>query len=420
MKEYKNRSIEETLNKMTNKFPVILVTGARQVGKTTLLNHLQTQNKKINYVTLDNMLLRMQANEDPEFFLRNYETPLIIDEFQYAPNLLAYIKINVDKAKKSAMFDGSNNTETQYYLTGSQVFETMNDVCESLAGRIGILDLYGFSTRELYNQKDISFLPDIKLIKQRTPLPYLKSIELFKRIINGSYPDAIDADAEIREKYYESYVRTYIERDVRKLINIKDENKFIKFISSVAARTSQEYNALDIARDVEIDSKTAEEWISILKNTNLIYMLNSYANNNIKKIVKRPKIYFMDTGLACYLAGYVNETTLERSAFSGAIFETYIVSEIVKSFANNGVSPKNRLFYYRETGGKEIDLLVIYDNKAYPVEIKKSSNPGINAIKNFDVVNNFGYEVGNGIVLCMMENIIAIDDKNFFVPIEYI
>lgn len=318
------------------------------------------------------------------------------------------------------MFETKEEVGTLYYLTGSQVFETMKDVSESLAGRVGILDLYGFSTREINNEKDITFIPDIELLRERKKLPILTMPKLFERIINGSYPDVVNATEEIREKFYESYIRTYIERDVRKLINIKDETKFIKFISSVAARTSQEYNASDIAKDVEIDSKTAEEWLSILKNTNLVYMLNSYSNNNIKKIVKRPKLYFMDTGLACYLTGYLNVTTLERSAYAGAIFETYVITEIIKSYANNGKSPKQRLYYYRDHLGKEIDLLIIYDNKIYPVEIKKSSNPGINAIKNFDVVTNFGYEVGTGLVLCMMENIISINENNYYVPIEYI
>ncbi len=420
MIEYRTRSIEKCLEEMIGKFPVIMVTGSRQVGKTTLLNHLQTKNKNINYVSLDNVLLRVQANENPELFLRNYDTPLIIDEFQYAPALLNYIKINVDEARKNAMFGDKNEVGTLYYLTGSQIFETMSEVSESLAGRVVIFDLYGFSTREIYDKKDVIFIPDIDLIKKREPLPYLNVPEIYKRILNGSYPETLNVSDAEREKYFESYIRTYIERDVRKLVNVKDENKFIKFISSVAVRTSQEFNALDIAKDVEIDSKTVDEWMSILKNTNLIYMLNSYSNNNLKKIIKRPKIYFMDTGLASYLAGYTNESTLERGAFSGAIFETYIISEIIKSFTNNGIYPKNRLFYYRDTHGKEIDLLVIYDNNIYPVEIKKSSNPGYNAIKNFDVVKSFGYECKNGIVLCMMKNIIAIDENNYCVPIEYI
>lgn len=420
MKEYKNRSIEKSLNEMINNFPVIMITGPRQVGKKTLLNHLTLTNQNINYISLDNLIVRAQAIEDPELFLRSYETPLIIDEFQYAPKLLTYIKIKVDEMRKNAMFGTKEELSTLYYLTGSQVFETMKDVSESLAGRVGILDLYGFSTREINNKLEQPFIPEINLLKKKEKVPTLSIPKLFTRIINGSYPEIINSSDDIREKYYESYIRTYIERDVRKLINIKDETKFLKFISSVAVRTSQEYNALDIAKDVEIDSKTVEEWISILKNTHLIYMLSSYSNNNLKKIIKRPKIYFMDTGLASYLAGYMNSTTLEKSTYSGAIFETYVITEIIKSYTNNGIDPKKRLYYYRDLNGKEIDLLIIYDNKVYPVEIKKSSNPKKDAIKNFDVVKDFNYEIGNGIVLCTMENIIAINENNYFLPIEYI
>lgn len=422
MQKYKTRTIEKSLNSLIGKFPVIMITGPRQVGKTTLLNHLIVDfNKKINYVSLDDILLRNQAIEDPELFLRTYEAPLIIDEFQYAPNLLSYIKIKVDEARKNAMFGDGEEVGTMYYLTGSQVFQTMEDVSESLAGRVGILDLYGFSTRELNDMEESLFIPDIELLKKKEKVKKVSTRQIFERIINGSYPEVVNSkNDEMKDIFYNTYIRTYIERDVRKLINIKDENKFIKFISSVAARTGQEYNAHDIASDIGIDSKTVDEWMSILKNTNLIYMLQSYSNNNIKKAIKRPKIYFMDTGLACFLTGYLNAETLEKSAYNGAIFETYVISEIIKSFTNNGKNPKMNLYYYRDTNLKEIDLLVIYDNKVYPIEIKKSANPGKGAIKNFDVVQKFGLEIGNGIVICMIGELFALDDNNYLVPIEYI
>ena len=421
MERYKTRTIENSLNSLIDNCPVILITGPRQVGKTTLLNHLvATSERKINYISLDNLLVRSQAIEDPEMFLRTYEPPLIIDEFQYAPNLLSYIKIKVDNARKNEMFGDGKEVGTLYYLTGSQVFQTMKNVSESLAGRIGILDLYGFSEREMEGKEEPIFLPDIELLKKKDRTETRSINEIFERIINGSYPEVISENGRDKERFYEDYIRTYVEIDIRQLINIKDESKFIKFISSVAARTAQEYNAMDIANDVEIDSKTVDEWMSLLKNTNLVYMLPSYSNNNIQKAIKRPKIYFMDTGLACYLTGYISSTTLEKSAYNGAIFETYIISEIIKSYTNNGKDPRARLYYYRDTNQKEIDLLVFYDNKVYPVEIKKSANPGKMAIKNFDVVEKFGTEIGNGIVLCMIENIMAIDDNNYFVPIEYV
>lgn len=421
MSKYKTRTIETSLNSLIGKCPVIMITGPRQVGKTTLLNHLvATSNEKINYVSLDNILIRSQAKEDPELFLRNYETPLVIDEFQYAPEILSFIKMKVDNARQNEMFGDGKEVGTLYYLTGSQVFQTMKDVSESLAGRIGILDLYGFSTREIENKEETVFIPDINLLQNKEKVETKITSKIYEKIINGSYPEVNNDNGRNREQFYETYIRTYIERDVRQLINIKDENKFIKFISSVAARTAQEYNAFDIANDIGVDSKTVDEWISILKNTNLIYMLQAYSNNNVQKAIKRPKIYFMDTGLACYLTGYINSETLEKSAYNGAIFETYIISEIIKSYTNNGKDPRTRLYYYRDTNQREIDLLVFYDNKVYPVEIKKSAKPGKNALKNFDIVKKFGVEIGNGIVLCMMENILAIDNENYYVPIEYI
>ena len=421
MDKYKKRTIEKSLNSLIDKCPVIMIAGPRQVGKTTLLNHLKATSKnKINYISFDNVLLRTQAQEDPELFLRTYETPIIIDEFQYVPELLSYIKIKVDNARENEMFGDGTEVGTMYYLTGSQVFQTMKNVSESLAGRIGILDLFGFSTRELNNEKEDIFIPDIKLLNKKEKLKNLPTLSIFERIINGSFPEVNSASGRNREQFYETYIRTYLERDIRELINIKDEAKFVKFITSVAARTAQEFNAYEISKDVGVDSKTIDEWISVLKNTHLVYMLQSYSNNNIKKAVKKPKLYFMDTGLACYLTGYLSSETLEKSAYNGAIFETYIVSEIIKSFTNNGIDPRSRLYYYRDTNQKEIDLLIFNDNTVYPVEIKKSANPGKAAIKNFDVVKKFGCTVGNGIVLCMMENIMPIDDNNYYVPIEYI
>ncbi len=418
--EYVNRTIEETLNKYIGLYPIIMITGPRQVGKTTLLNYISTKYKEINYVTLDDMILRAQANDDPELFLRTHETPLIIDEFQYAPNLLNYIKINVDEKKKDAMFGSKNDIGTLYYLTGSQIFQTMKNVSESLAGRVGIFDLSTFTNRELEHQKDELFIPDIKLLKNKTPLKRTSIMNLFERILNGSYPEIHFGSKINRDHYYSDYIRTYIERDVKRIINIKNENKFVKFISAIAARTGQEFNSNAIGSDIEIDNKTVDEWISILKNTGIIYLVQPYLNNSVGRAVKRPKIYFMDTGLACYLAGYTSKEALEKSSYSGPIFETFIVSEIIKTFINQGYDPRKYIYYYRDNNQKEIDLLIIMDNKVYPIEIKKSSNPKETSIKNFDIVKNFGVEVGNGTVLCLIKNITAIDSDNYFVPIEYL
>ena len=419
--EYVNRTMEKTLNDYIGKYPIIMITGPRQVGKTTLLNFLKNQSKdNLNYVTLDDMITRTQAKEDPELFLRSHETPLVIDEFQYAPELLSYIKITVDEARKNEMFGNKRKTGTLYYLTGSQVFQTMKNISESLSGRVGIFDLFAFSDRELNKLEETVFIPKIENLLMKEPLKRLSTPKLFERILKGSYPDVHYGNKIPVENYYSNYIRTYIERDIRDLINVKNENKFVKFISSMAARTGQEFNASSVGAEIGIDDKTADDWVSILKNTGIVYLLQPHANNNVSRAIKRQKLYFMDTGLACYLTGYTDVTILEKSAYSGAIFETYVISEIIKSYTNNGIDPRKHLYFFRDSNQKEIDLLVIDNNIVYPIEIKKSSNPGHEAIKNFNVVDKFEMEKGNGIVLCLCKEISAIDENNYYVPIEYI
>lgn len=418
--KYINRTLEKIVKKTIGNFPVIAITGPRQVGKTTLLEYLsQNMYEKVNYVSLDDLLLRSQANEDPELFLRTHETPLIIDEFQYAPKLLNYIKIKVDEMRKNTLFK-NQDSKTLYFLTGSQVFSAMKNITESLAGRIAILDLYGLSSRELNGLEEKIFIPDISLLKEKKKTKKVSTLELFEKIINGSYPELNSNSSLNREVFYQSYIKTYIERDVRDLIKVKDETKFIKFLSSVAARTGYEYNASLIANDIEIDSKTVDEWMSILVNTHLVFLLNSYSNNTVQRVIKRPKIIFMDTGLACFLAGFLTPETLEKSSYSGQIFENYIISEIIKSYTNNGYDAHRHLYYYRDKEKREIDLLIGYNNVIYPVEIKKSANPGREAFKNFEVVKKFNLQVGTGVVLCMINEILALEEDRYFVPIEYI
>ena len=416
---YIKRNIEKIFKEMEKTFPVVMVTGPRQVGKTTMLKEL-TENEKINYVTLDNLDARALAKEDPELFLRTYETPLIIDEFQYAPNILSYIKIIVDEKRQERVKDSSVKVNGLFYLTGSQAFEIMEETSESLAGRVGILDLYTLSNREMNGLDGEIFLSDLKLLKKRKKTEMLTTSNLFEKILNGGYPEIfIDKDMD-RAKFFDSYIRTYIERDIRKLINVQDEIKFYKFIGNVAARTAQELNITDICKDIGITNTTGEKWLSILVNTGVVFLLGPYSNNTVARVVKRPKIYMTDTGLSCYLAGYLDSLTLKKSAYNGAIFETYVVTEILKSFANNGEDARKHLYYYRDNNGKVIDLLIIYDNVIYPIEIKKSASPKTDAIKNFDVVKKFGMQVGNGGVICMKQDIFPIDKDNNYIPIEYL
>lgn len=421
MEGYISRSIEKSLIKAAEAFPVVMITGPRQAGKTTLLQILNEKSEqKINYVTLDDLNVRALAIEDPELFLRKYRMPLIIDEFQYAPNLLSYIKIKVDELR----FEHLKNKEIQcnglYYLTGSQLFHTMKNVSESLAGRIGILNLYGLTTREIENLPDELFIPKTKVMENRAKSKKLDVIEFYKKILKGGYPEVYSNEKIGIQDFFSSYIKTYIERDIRELINIQDEVKFMKFISNIAARTGQELNINDICNSVEINNHTAEKWLSILVSTGIVFLLQPYYNNDIARIVKRPKIYFMDTGLACFLTGYLDEITLEKSAYNGHIFETYVITEIIKSFINNNKEPRKYLYYYRDNNGKEIDLLIIYNNVVYPLEIKKSANPGREAIKNFNVIEKFGLEIGEGGVICFKTDLFPLDNKNNLIPIELI
>ncbi|MDE6893547.1 MAG: AAA family ATPase, partial [Lachnospiraceae bacterium] len=302
---YIQRAMENKLKYLSAHFPVIMVCGARQVGKTTLLHQIKSENEQLQYVTLDYPRLRMLAREDPELFLQQYQPPLIIDEIQYAPELLPYIKIRADQMRRNGM----------YFLTGSQMFHMMKNVSESLAGRVGILSMYSLSRAEIEGKQSSPFLPD-KIGPSQSDDTIT---DIFEKIFRGGMPQMIADKDLLADDYFGAYMQTYIERDIRDFITIKDESKFLKFISCAAARTSQEVNLADIAKDVEIDRKTADGWLSLLVSSGLVYLLHPYLGNTIKRIVKRPKLYFMDTGLACYLTFWNNPRALELSAMSGAM-----------------------------------------------------------------------------------------------------
>ena len=400
---YIKRALESKIKYLSEHFPVVMVCGARQVGKTTLLKKFAESNSDIKYITLDYPRVRQLAREDPELFLQQYSTPVIIDEIQYAPELLPYIKIKADESKEKGM----------YFLTGSQMFHMTDKVSESLAGRVGILSMYSMSRAEIEGRESRPFLPSD--IRDVTPQDNINDI--FSKILKGGMPGVVSDPDMNTEDFYGSYLQTYIERDIRNLVNIQNEGKFLRFISCLAARTGQEVNLDDISKDVEIDRKTADSWLSVLVSSGLVILLNPYSGNTIKRIVKRPKMYFMDTGLACYLSMWNNSRALEISAMAGAMFETYVISEIIKGYVNNGIDVRSRLFYYRDNNGKEIDLLILDNGKLYPVEIKKSADPGKTALKNFSVLSSLPEETGEGAVLCMSSMVIPLDSMNRIVPI---
>lgn len=417
MNTYIKRLLEKDIIENSKSFPVILICGPRQVGKTTILEKLS--NHQINYVSLDDPLERKSAIEDPSLFLETHKAPLIIDEIQYATDLLPYIKMKVDQVRLEA-FNSNVSSTGLYYLTGSQMFTMMQNVSESLAGRVGIIDMYGLSYSEIIGKEQDFFLPTLERCKKREKFPRPDVIEVFETILRGSFP-ALYQDKNIStEKFYNGYLRTYLERDIRNLINIKEETKFLNFMSAVAARTGQELNYDNLARDAEIDNKTAKNWLSFLRTSGLIFLLQPYSNNPTTRAIKSPKMYFTDTGLACYLAGYSDARTLEKSAINGNIFETYVVMEIVKSFVNDNKDPRLYLNFYRDSNQVEIDLTITMNNIVYPIEIKKTKSPNKSMIKNFSILNKGEKEIGEGGIICMIDRILPLDNKNIAIPIQCI
>lgn len=397
------RTMEKVIKQVSDSFPVLLVTGPRQVGKTTLLE--MCSEGDMQYVTLDDLDIRSLAQNDPGLFIQTYKTPLIIDEVQYAPQLFSYIKIAVDKGRKNGMF----------WLTGSQKFSLMKGITESLAGRVAILDLLGLSGAELSSNGDSSkpFLPSNDIAKR----PFKDVMEIFHQIWLGSYPRVND-NPDTRDIFYRSYIQTYIQRDVKDILNITDEITFHKFLGAVAARTGQLLNYADIARDVSIDNKTAKSWISVLEASGLVYLLYPYHSNVTKRIVKTPKLYFLDTGLGSYLTKWTDSKSLEAGAMSGAIFETYVVSEILKSYWHNGLEAN--LYFYRDTDQKEVDLLIEANGMLYPVEIKKTGTPSMTAAKSFHVLNKLDKPVGKGAVICSIDKLIPLSPDVVAVPVGWL
>ena len=410
---YIKRVMEKTIKKMVNEFPVIVISGARQVGKSTMLQMIKEDN--MNYVTLDDLDARNLALSDPKYFLEQYSYPLLIDEIQYAPNLLPYIKMIVDDEKFKAL---KNNTEVKslFWLTGSQQFKVMKDVSESLAGRVGVLNLYSLSNSEIKGYERLLFTPKLDELKKNENIVHCDSKEIFERIFNGGMP-SIATGAIERSNYFSSYINTYIERDVKQLLNVGKTIEFYNFMQYIAVRTAQELNYSTIAKEIGVDSKTIKNWISILESSGIIYLLQPFSNNLSNRIIKAPKLYFMDTGLCSYLAKYPNPETLEIGALSGAIFETFVVSEIIKNITSHGLDPKMNLYYYRDKDQKEVDLLYIEGDTIYPIEIKKGISPN-NPDKNFAVLSKYSNDIATGIVICMTQKLQPINKNCWLCPVS--
>ncbi len=402
---YISRNLEKVVAEVTKEYPVVLVTGPRQVGKTTMLQKLMEGTRR-SYVSLDDLNERSIAKNDPELFLQLHKPPVLIDEVQYAPELFTYIKIYVDR----------NHNPGDFWLTGSQVFKLMRGVQESLAGRVAVLSLTSLSQAEICNGKMEPFTVDIEALltraKERKPAD---AREIYDRIFKGSMPAIVSGKNSNSQIFYSSYLTTYIERDVKELSDAIDSLKFLNFITAAAARCSQMLNIADIARDADISQKQAKDWLGILETLGIIFYLHPYSNNLLKRLVKTPKLYFYDMGLVCYLTKWSSAETLESGAMNGAVLENYVVAEIMKTYLNSGKEPF--MYYYRDKDAKEIDIVLEHDGVLNPLEIKKSSNPGTELVKVFDLLDKSSTPRSKGAVLCMKPELSAIDRDNYIIPI---
>lgn len=403
--DYIKRDIESKIRELTEDYSCILITGPRQVGKTTVLKSLMSEDRE--YVTLDDLEERRLAKADPAMFLQIHSLPIFIDEVQYAPELFSYIKIAIDNGAPASSF----------WLTGSQAFKLMELAQESLAGRVAILHMPSLSQHELYGTgKNEEFFPDLPKLKERKNKGKEASVsEMYERIWKGSLPGYRSGKFRDRAVFYSSYVQTYIDRDVSDVIKGVDKLLFQDFIRSAACRVGQVLNIHDIAGDVGISDDTAKRWLQVLEKSDVIFFLRPYANNLLKRTIKTPKLYFFDTGLVAYLTKYSSPEILEAGAINGAILENYVVSEIRKTYQNN--ARDCLLWYYRDKESREIDMVIEQDGVLHPMEIKKSVRPESRMISSFGALDKGSVPRGKGAILCMRPELSAIDSENFIVPI---
>ena len=394
------REVEHSIKEVNDTFRVLVLTVPRQVGKTTILKSIIPQNMKI--VSLDNETYREEAKNNPKFFLETWGKPLFIDEAQYAPELFPYIKMIVDNDKSRG----------QFWLSGSQSFELMKGVSESLAGRVGIIKMNSLTYKEITNNVNNNcFNPD-NIVEGKVIEPN----EIFERIFKGGLPELYDVPNINLNRFFRSYIDTYIDRDVRLIRNIGDLVTFEKFMRVMAIRNGKTLVYEDIASDVGVSAHTIKAWVSVLVTSGIVYLLEPYHNKKIQRLTHMPKIIFMDSGLACYLAGWTSAKELQISKESGNFFETYVVSEIIKQYINKGI-PLN-ICHFRNKETEEIDLLIEKNMTIYPIEIKKTSTPKKEMLKNFDYLTKNGVKVGNGGIVCLCDKLFKVDDKRYYIPLS--
>jgi len=407
---YIKRHLENVLNSPEYLRGAMAVTGARQTGKSTVVAHV-FEYKGLNTVVLDELEIRTIAKTNPKIFLAKYKTPLFVDEAQYAPELFPYMKAHIDETKEKG----------EFFLSGSQRFNMMKDLSESLAGRVGIFELLGLSLREIHGEGFcLPFAPTNDYLNGRGE-PKLDYHEIWQLIHRGAFPELFVSPELNWGAFYNNYINTYIERDVKRIENIGDEVKFYQFMQVVAANSGNLFNVDNIAKEIGVKHPTCEKWLSVLRSSNLIYLLPPYHTNVTKRAIKTPKIYFLDTGLMAYLTKWQTAEQIEIGAMSGAFFETFVFCEILKSFYNAGIDPKNYLYFYRDKDGNEIDFIVNFGGKLHPVEVKKNSNPTSGDIKAFRFMEGSEvYKRGEGAVVCMNDRVLPLTEMDNIIPVSYI
>ncbi|ADY54467.1 putative GTP-binding protein [Syntrophobotulus glycolicus DSM 8271] len=407
---YIKRHMEDTVKKIEKMFGAVIVTGPRQVGKTTLLKEIKPD---IPYLTLDDPIMLRTAVEESGTFFKASPPPVFVDEIQYAPNLFPYIKMALDQSHKKG----------QFYLSGSQQFKLMKNVSESLAGRIGIMNLLGLSLREISGISFSNpFIPTPEYFAERKQeLVDTDYQNIWKTIHRGSMPEMYaGGEAMDWQLFYGAYTKAYIERDVRELTQVGDEVKFINFMTSIASCTGQLLNLASVARDVGISQPTADRWLSVLRASNIVCLLQPYFNNVAKRAIKTPKLYFLDTGLAAYLTRWNTPEVLQNGAMAGAFFETFVISEIIKSYYNAGML-EPPLYYYRDKEQNEIDLMIYQDMTLYPIEIKKHADPKRDDIAAFNMLDKLGnVKRGPGGVVCMYDKLLPFGGDDMVIPLKYL
>lgn len=409
MISYRKRHAEATVQKLSKMFGAILVAGPRQVGKTTMLQKIT---EGMNCATLDDLIVRAGAQEESGTFFKDNPPPVFVDEIQKAPELFLQIKMIVDRTHEKG----------QFFLCGSQQFQMMKGVSESLSGRIGLVTLLGFSLRERYGiENDMPFLPtDEYFIQRKKQLTAVEYQDVWNIIHRGSMPEICENPEFDWQMFYGAYVRSYIERDVRELSQIGDTGKFTRFMTATAASTGQLVNLASLARDVGISQPTAERWLSILVASNLVYLLHPYSTNIAKRMIKTPKLYFLDTGLAAYLTKWNTAPVLKNGAMAGAFFESFVISEVIKSYYNKGIV-EPPLYFYRDKDMREIDLLIEDGGILYPLEIKKHADPQKKDMDAFALVDKIpGVKRGSGGVICLYDHLVTLKGNDRVIPISYL